>query len=135
MKSAHGKSFFLYSNGIVSPMKAMLVHEIDISDLCGGRLVGSKYSPRELASMYIAIKCCPIRWSGSVFPTRAEGTLNSLGNLFLAYTPLNTGLKLGYLSNRLSISSVCIMHCSQTRLVCFYRFRSRCQILHTGRRR
>jgi hypothetical protein len=26
------------------------------------------------------------------------------------------------------------MHCSQTRFVCFYRFRSRCQILHTGRR-
>jgi hypothetical protein len=24
------------------------------------------------------------RWSGSVFPTRAEGTFNSLGNLFLA---------------------------------------------------
>jgi hypothetical protein len=31
MKSAHGRSFFLYSNGIVSPMKAMFVHEIDIS--------------------------------------------------------------------------------------------------------
>jgi hypothetical protein len=27
---------------------------------------------------------CPIRWSGSVFTTRAEGTFNSLGNLFLA---------------------------------------------------
>jgi hypothetical protein len=26
----------------------------------------------------------PIRWSGSVFPTRAESTFNSLGNLFLA---------------------------------------------------
>jgi hypothetical protein len=24
-----------------------------------------------------------------------------------------------------------VIHCSQTRLVCFYRFRSRCQILHT----
>jgi hypothetical protein len=33
---------------------------------------------------YIATQCCPIRWSGSVFPTRAEGTFNSLGNLFLA---------------------------------------------------
>jgi hypothetical protein len=31
MMSAHGRSFFLYSNGIVSPMKAMFVHEIDIS--------------------------------------------------------------------------------------------------------
>jgi hypothetical protein len=38
----------------------------------------------ELASMYIATQCCSIRWSGSVFPTRAEGTLNSLGNLLLA---------------------------------------------------
>jgi hypothetical protein len=31
MKSAHDRSFFLYSNGIVSPMKAMFVHEIEIS--------------------------------------------------------------------------------------------------------
>jgi hypothetical protein len=31
MMSAHGRSFFLYSNGIVSPMKTMFVHEIDIS--------------------------------------------------------------------------------------------------------
>jgi hypothetical protein len=31
MMSAHGRSFLLYSNGIVSPMKAMFVHEIDIS--------------------------------------------------------------------------------------------------------
>jgi hypothetical protein len=31
MKSAHDRSFFLYSNGIVSPLKAMFVHEIDIS--------------------------------------------------------------------------------------------------------
>jgi hypothetical protein len=31
MKSAHGRSFFSYSNGIVSSMKAMFVHEIDIS--------------------------------------------------------------------------------------------------------
>jgi hypothetical protein len=31
LKSAHDRSFFLYSNGNVSPMKAMFVHEIDIS--------------------------------------------------------------------------------------------------------
>jgi hypothetical protein len=30
------------------------------------------------------IQCCPIRWSGYVFPTKAEGTFNSLGSLFLA---------------------------------------------------
>jgi hypothetical protein len=29
MKSAHDRSFFLYSNDIVSPLKAMFVHEID----------------------------------------------------------------------------------------------------------
>jgi hypothetical protein len=40
----------------------------------------------------------------------------------------------GCFFNKVSISSVFIKHCSQTRLVCFYRFRSRCQILHTGRR-
>jgi hypothetical protein len=42
MKSAHGRSFFLYSNGIVSPMKAMFVHEIDIS---GERCMKTKEIP------------------------------------------------------------------------------------------
>jgi hypothetical protein len=31
MMSRHGRSFFLYSNGIVNPMKAIFVHEIYIS--------------------------------------------------------------------------------------------------------
>ena len=83
MMSAYGRSFFLYSNGIVSPMKAMFVHEIDISGFVrwtSGWIVGIS----ELASMYIATQCCHIRCAGSEFPTRAEGTFNSLGNLFLA---------------------------------------------------
>jgi hypothetical protein len=46
---------------------------------------------KEKKSKVIAPRCCHIRWSGTVFPTRAEGTFNSLGNLFLALTPLNTG--------------------------------------------
>ena len=83
MKSAHDKSIFFHSNGIVSPMKAMFVHEIDISGFMrwtSGWIVGIS----ELASMYIATQCCHIRCAGSVFPTRAEGTFNRLGNLFLA---------------------------------------------------
>ena len=83
MMSAYDRSFFLYSNGIVSPMKAMFVHEIDISGFVrwtSGWIVGIS----ELASMYIATQCCHIRCAGSEFPTRAEGTFNSLGNLFLA---------------------------------------------------
>ena len=39
--------------------------------------------------MYMAIQCCPGLFSGSVFPTRAEDTFNSLGSLLLAYTLLN----------------------------------------------
>jgi hypothetical protein len=61
MMSAYGRSFFLYSNGIVSPMKAMFVHEIDISEF--------------------------VRWTSGWIVSwrrRAEGTFNSLGNLFLA---------------------------------------------------
>jgi hypothetical protein len=41
MMSAHDRSFFLYSNGIVSPMKAMFVHEIDISGFVRWTSVGS----------------------------------------------------------------------------------------------
>jgi hypothetical protein len=72
----------------------------------------------ELASMYRATQCVPGRSSGSVFPTKAEGTFNLLGNLFLAYTPLKAFLVLGCVFSTWSISK----HCSQTRLVCFYQF-------------
>jgi hypothetical protein len=51
----------------------------------------------QLASMYMAIQCSPSRLSGFVFLTSAEGAFNCLGNLFLAYTPLNTNLVPGIL--------------------------------------
>jgi hypothetical protein len=35
--------------------------------------------------MYRATQCVPGRSSGSAFPTKAEGTFNLLGSLFLAY--------------------------------------------------
>jgi hypothetical protein len=47
-------------------------------------------------------------WSGSAFPTKAEGTFNLLGSLFLAYTPLKTLLILGCVFSTWSITKVFI---------------------------
>ena len=129
MKFAHGRSFFLYSNGIVSPMKAMFVHEIDISGFVrwtSGWIV--------VFPSWVSVDAYsdPVLSHSMVWIRISEGTFNNLGNLFLALTPLNTGLEWGCFFNRVLISSVFIMHCSQTWLACVYRFRSRCHILHTG---
>jgi hypothetical protein len=201
MMSAHGRSFFLYSNGIVSPMKAMFVHEIDIhvsgfvrwtsgwrgvyarnrllnvpSVLVGNtdpdhrmgqhwvaiyidaNSRGEYYDPtgrppHESAYMYVNFmnKHC-LHWTYNTVRVQEEGS-TVCGHHCIIYLipyfpqgpkvrlivcfwhrpPLNTGLECGCFFNRVSISSVFIVHCSQTGLVCFYQFRSRRQILHTGR--
>ena len=59
--------------------------------------------------MYRATQCVPGRSSGSVFSIKAEGTLNLLGSLFLAYTPLKTFLVLGCVFSTWSISKVFIL--------------------------
>ena len=122
MMSAHGRSFFLYSNGIVSPMKAMFVHEIDIH--VSGFV--------RWTSGWIVVFPSWVGFDG-LDPYFPQGPKVRLIVCFWHRPPLNTGLECGCFFNRVSISSVFIMHCSQTRLVCFYQFRSRCQILHTGR--
>jgi hypothetical protein len=56
------------------------------------------------------IPCSPSRLSGSVFLTSTEGAFNCLGNLFLAYTPLNTNLVPGWFFRTSSISMNIFLH-------------------------
>ena len=128
MMSTHGRSFFLYSNGIVSPMKAMFVHEIDISGFVrwtSGWVV--IFSSRFGIDIYSDPVCShSMVWIRISHNGRRYA--QSSGYSVSGIHPLKTFLVLGCFFNRVSISSVFIMHCSQTRFVCFYQFRSRCQV-------
>ena len=110
MMSAHGRSLFLYSNGIVSPMKAMFVHEIDIH--VSGFV--------RWTSGWIVVFPSWVGFDG-LDPYFPQGPKVRLIVCFWHRPPLNTGLECGCFFNRVSISSVFIVHCSQTRFVCFYR--------------